>query len=72
ERNPDMAAFPSKHGGEWNIIHTSGHAWLEDLQWLAEKIQPTMLVPIHSLHGDKFSKYFANVVRIRDKEEMII
>lgn len=66
ERNPDMAAFPSKHGGEWNIIHTSGHAWLEDLQWLVAKINPDRLVPIHTLQSDDFAKYFKNVVSIED------
>ncbi len=72
ERDPRMADFPRQYGGEWKCIHASGHAWLEDLQWLTKQIQPTMLVPIHSLHGDDFLRHFPNVVRILDGEEITI
>jgi len=70
ERDSDMANFPRQYGCEWQSIHTSGHAWLEDLQKLTGKIKPDMLVPIHTLQGDKFEKYFENVVRIKDGEEI--
>jgi len=72
ERDSDMAAFPRQYGCEWQSIHTSGHAWLEDLQKLTAKIKPDMLVPIHTLQGDEFANYFENVVRIKDGEEFYI
>ncbi len=70
ERDPSMAEFPRNYGCEWISIHTSGHAWREDLQKLTQKIAPDRLVPIHTLQGDDFSKYFDNVVRIQDGEEL--
>ncbi len=72
ERDPGMAEFPGNYGCKWTSIHTSGHAWREDLQKLTQKIAPDMLVPIHTLQGDDFSKYFDNVVRIQDGEEVIL
>jgi len=72
ERDEKMADFPKIYGCDWTCIHTSGHAWREDLQKLTQKIAPDMLVPIHTLQGDDFSKYFDNVVRIQDGEEVII
>jgi len=72
ERDSRMADFPKNYGCEWTSIHTSGHAWREDLQKLTQKIAPDMLVPIHTLQGDDFSKYFDNVVRIKDGEELIL
>ena len=65
-----MASMPSEFGHEWKIVHTSGHAWLEDLQWIARKINPHMLVPIHTLQGDEFTSYFGNVCRIEDGEAL--
>jgi len=70
ERDSDMANFPRQYGCEWQSIHTSGHAWLEDLQKLTSQINPDMLIPIHTLQGDKFEKYFENVVRIKDGKEI--
>ncbi len=70
ERGKVMADMPAKYGGEWQSVHTSGHAWLEDLQSLTQSIQPDMLIPIHTLQGDEFANYFDNVVRIKDGEEL--
>jgi ribonuclease J len=47
-------------------IHTSGHAYLEDLKRLVEILKPKTLIPIHTLHGDDFSNHFENVVRLKD------
>jgi len=67
-----MADFPRNYGCEWTSIHTSGHAWREDLQKLTQKITPDILVPIHTLQGDDFIKYFDNVVRIQDGEKLAL
>jgi len=70
ERDPDKANFPVQYGCKWQSIHTSGHAWLEDLQKLSNKIKPAMLLPIHTLQADEFAKHFDNVIRIKDGEEL--
>jgi len=70
ERGVCMSNMPRKYGGQWQHIHTSGHAWLEDLQKLTQAIQPDMLIPIHTLQGDEFANYFDNVIRIKDGEEL--
>ncbi len=62
----EMAEMPKKHCGRWQHIHTSGHAWLDDLKSLTRGISPRKLVPIHTLEGDSFADHFANVVRIKD------
>jgi ribonuclease J len=48
--------------------HTSGHAPVDDLQRLATALNPRKLVPIHTEHGEDFSKIFANVVTLKDGE----
>ena len=46
--------------------HTSGHAPLQDLQRFAAALNPKVLVPVHTEHGDEFEKYFANVTTLKD------
>ena len=67
-----MANMPEKYSGEWQHVHTSGHAWLEDLQALTQAIQPDKLIPIHTLQADEFANYFDNVVRTKDGEELVV
>jgi ribonuclease J len=47
-------------------IHTSGHAYLQDLRQLSQAVNPKVLLPLHTLSGDNFKDYFENVVRIDD------
>lgn len=43
------------------IIHASGHASVRDLQRLAEALQPTRIVPIHTAAPERFPDLFSNV-----------
>ena len=52
-----------------DVIHTSGHASITDLQRLAAVISPGALVPVHTFEGDQFTALFGtNVVRRADGE----
>lgn len=53
-------------GLEPQIIHTSGHASVPDLQRLAAAVAPRRLVPIHSFHPGDYAELFANVVQHGD------
>ncbi len=46
--------------------HTSGHAYVEDLQRLAAAFDPARLVPIHSEATDQFALHFPRVERHAD------
>ena len=51
------------------VVHTSGHASIGDLQRLAAAVAPGALVPVHTFEGDRFAGLFgANVVRRADGE----
>ena len=50
------------------VIHTSGHASLVDLQRLAKAIAPGSIVPIHSLEGQNYPRWFNNVMVCADGE----
>jgi ribonuclease J len=51
------------------VIHTSGHASIDDLQRLVAAVQPRALVPIHTFAGYQFTDHFgSSVVRRSDGE----
>jgi len=45
-------------------IHTSGHAGVAQLKEFANSLNPTTIIPIHTLSPDKFPDYFGNKVKI--------
>lgn len=50
-----------KHGVEFEIHHTSGHAYRKDLLHFVERIAPKRLVPIHTLHPQRYASLYPNV-----------
>lgn len=39
--------------GRWEPLHTSGHASLKDIQMVIEKVNPDIVIPIHTDNPDK-------------------
>ncbi|MCK5520268.1 MAG: MBL fold metallo-hydrolase [Candidatus Marinimicrobia bacterium] len=51
-------------------IHTSGHAYTEDLKRLVRALNPEKLIPIHTFESLMFEEYFENVHVLNDNEEL--
>lgn len=64
----EISAYRDDPEANFVYAHTSGHAPVDDLQRLAKALNPRKLVPIHTEHGEDFSKIFANVVTLKDGE----
>lgn len=58
---PSFATPIEEMGLPFEIIHTSGHASVPDLQRLAASVNPRALVPIHSFHPGDYAELFENV-----------
>jgi ribonuclease J len=54
------------------LDHASGHAPVVDLQRLADALNPTRLVPIHTEASDRYDMYFNNVERHHDGEWWVV
>jgi ribonuclease J len=60
----DSYGLPREHKGKWEIpesetgMHASGHACGTDLFEIVEKINPKMLIPVHSQHPEEYRKHF--------------
>ena len=55
-------------GGDLIHIHTSGHAFVKDIQKLVKQIAPRKTIPIHTFEPEALREHFDNVVTIRDGE----
>jgi ribonuclease J len=67
-----MAGYQNDPQVNFVYAHTSGHATVEDLQKFAEALNPNILVPVHTEHGDEFKTLFKNVSEIHDNHIMEI
>ena len=48
-------------------IHTSGHAYVEDLQAFVNEVKPACIVPIHTECKDKYRELFnAEIMTLDD------
>ena len=56
----------STHDIELMEIHTSGHAYIEDLKKLACAMNPRHLVPIHTFYPDQYGSIYENIVQLDD------
>jgi ribonuclease J len=61
-----IAAYRADPNVNFVYAHTSGHATIEDLKRLSEALSPRQLIPIHTEHGEDFSKFFADVRAVED------
>ena len=62
----DLRQWCSERQIQFDIVHSSGHAHLADLQRMAEAVDAKWVVPIHSAHPDKYPGLFAQTSAIED------
>jgi len=62
--------YMNKRGVSWHSIHTSGHATVEALKKMVNRLQPKMVIPIHTVVPKEYGKYF-NKVRVAEDGEVV-
>ena len=60
--------------GNWEKLHTSGHASAEDIRHFAEQLSPDVIIPMHTDAPQKMKQLFpdSNVVVLQDGEVLSI
>ena len=52
------------------VLHTSGHAYIKDLQQLVTTMKPQKLIPIHTECKEKYKELFdTNIIELNDGQE---
>jgi ribonuclease J len=67
-----VLAFLQKYGISETIIHTSGHAYPKHLWLLANKLNPGVLIPVHTFDPEGFKSIYPNVKVLQDGESFDI
>lgn len=49
-------------------IHTSGHAYVGQLEALVDALKPRWVIPIHTFYPETFKEMFSNVIQVKDGE----
>ena len=48
-------------------VHTSGHAFVSDLQKFVKAIKPKHIIPIHTENSDKYKELFnCDIIQLKD------
>lgn len=68
----DLRKFLQSHRIELTEIHTSGHAYINQLKKLAGALKPRFIIPMHTFYPEKYSDLFPNVIQLKDGEEMTV
>jgi len=53
-------------------MHTSGHVRLADMKHLLERVQPKVLIPIHTAHPAQFAAHFSRVLSLADGQPYVV
>jgi ribonuclease J len=64
----DLSQFIEGNGITLTEIHTSGHAYIGQLQMIADALKPRWIIPIHTFYPEKFKEMFPNVIQLNDDE----
>lgn len=64
----NLEEFLGSNGIPLTEIHTSGHAYVNQLQMLVNALRPRWIIPIHTFYPEKFKEMFPNVIQLDDDE----
>ncbi|WP_459947495.1 MBL fold metallo-hydrolase [Desulfocastanea catecholica] len=56
----------------FKLLHTSGHAKLDDLKKFVSSLSPKRLIPVHSFHPEQYSQHFEHVSIFKDNERIFV
>ncbi len=54
----DLRAWAAEQDVALHLLHSSGHAGVEDLRRMVQALQPTRLIPIHTAHPEAFESLY--------------
>ena len=68
-----MMRFIKKKKMNFYQVHTSGHAEIDTLKKVVNKLKPGKIIPIHTFHPDKYADLFdRKIVQLSDGEVFVV
>ena len=64
----NLAQYLASNNVQLTEIHTSGHAYIDQLQKMVNILKPRFVIPIHTFYPEKFLEMFPNATLLKDGE----
>ena len=68
---PDVKQFWEKHNVPIIKIHSSGHAYIEELKEFVKAINPKYIIPNHTFYPEKYFELFGSKTKIINDKETV-
>ncbi|MDQ7786566.1 MAG: MBL fold metallo-hydrolase RNA specificity domain-containing protein, partial [Thermodesulfovibrionales bacterium] len=69
----DMNPFWKKYGVPIIQVHTSGHAYIEEMKSFVEAAKPKHIIPNHTFYPEKYRELLGdNVMLLKDKQPVVL
>jgi ribonuclease J len=69
----DVKPFWENHRVPIVQVHTSGHAYVEELQSFVKAVKPKHIIPNHTFYPEKYLELFGNnVMLLKDKQPVVL
>ena len=72
ERTREFLNLCHNLGMEIKDLHVSGHAYRAQLEAAIKRIDPDILIPIHTINGNAFDDLHKNVVKLNGDKQIIL
>jgi len=63
-RTRELKEYADRLHMRWEYLHTSGHAPVETLKRVVDTLKPKRLIPIHTIHPEKFGDFATSVIQL--------
>jgi len=67
----EVKPFWDKHNVPIVRIHSSGHAYIEELQKFVKAINPKYIIPNHTFYPEKYFEHFRSKIKIVNDKETV-
>ncbi|HQV01906.1 MULTISPECIES: MBL fold metallo-hydrolase RNA specificity domain-containing protein [unclassified Novosphingobium] len=68
----DLREWAKRKEIDFNIVHSSGHASSADLYRMAQAVAPQRLIPIHTVHPDRYISFPAKLKIAANGERVVV
>jgi ribonuclease J len=69
----DVKSFWEKHQVPIIKVHSSGHAYIEELKSFVEAVKPKHIIPNHTFYPEKYRELLGdNVMMVKDKQPLFL
>jgi ribonuclease J len=69
----DMKPFWEKYEVPINQVHSSGHAYIEELKSFVEAVKPKYIIPNHTFYPNKYRELLGdNIMLLKDKKPVVL